>query len=42
MYVLWNTHQGYYARRNFDSARLAPAIRDRAQRFVNLVQAGNG
>lgn len=38
MYVLWNTHYGYYASRGFDSSRLSPVVRDRAQRFVNLVQ----
>ncbi len=38
MYVLWNTHHGYYSGRNFDPARLAPVVRDRAQRYVNLVQ----
>jgi len=42
MYVLWNTHFGYYSGRNFDPARLAPAVRDRAQRYVNLVQCGDG
>ena len=40
MYVLWNTHYGYYAGRNFNPARLAPSVRDRAQRYVNLVQDG--
>jgi len=39
MYVLWNTNHGYYSGRNFDPARLAPVVRDRAQRYVNLVQA---
>jgi hypothetical protein len=41
MYVLWNTHYGYYASRNFDPDRLAPSVRDRAQRYVNLVQDGD-
>ena len=41
MYVLWNTHYGYYAARNFNPARLAPVVRDRAQRYVNLVQCGD-
>ena len=41
MYVLWNTHYGYYAGRNFNPARLAPVVRDRAQRYVNLVQCGD-
>jgi hypothetical protein len=40
MYVLWNTHYGYYASRNFDPALIAPVVRDRAQRYVNLVQSG--
>jgi hypothetical protein len=38
MYVLWNTHYGYYANKGFDPDRLCPAVRDRAQRYVNLVQ----
>ena len=37
MYVLWNTKFGYYAKRGFVPARLAPVVQDRAQRFVNLV-----
>lgn len=37
MYVLWNTKFGYYARRGFSPLRLAATVRDRAQRFVNLV-----
>jgi hypothetical protein len=37
MYVLWNTGAGYYARKGFDSNRVAPTVKDRAQRFVNLV-----
>ena len=41
MYVLWNTRRGYYASRNFDPVRLSPVVRDRAQRFVNLVQCGD-
>jgi len=40
MYVLWNTHYGYYANRGFQSARLHPVVRDRAQRFVNLIERG--
>lgn len=40
MYVLWNTHYGYYASHKFNPTRLAPAVRDRAQRYVNLVQDG--
>jgi len=38
MYVLWNTHYGYYSHHQFNPARLAPVVRDRAQRFANLVQ----
>jgi len=38
MYVLWNTHFAYYSARNFDPARLGPIVRDRAQRYVNLVE----
>ena len=37
MYVMWNTKFGYYAKRGFVPARLAPVVQDRAQRFVNLV-----
>ncbi len=40
MYVLWNTRYGYYARHGFKPAHLDPSIRDRAQRFVNLIQRG--
>jgi hypothetical protein len=40
MYVLWNTHYGYYANRNFDPSLLGPKVRNRAQRFVNLVEWG--
>jgi hypothetical protein len=39
MYVLWNTRFGHYARKGFDPARLSSVIRDRARRFVNLVEA---
>ena len=38
MYVLWNTHYGYYASKGFNPDRLCSAVRDRAQRYVNLVQ----
>jgi hypothetical protein len=41
MYVLWNTCYGYYASKCFQPARLDPSVRDRAQRFVNLVECGN-
>lgn len=37
MYVLWNTRFGHYAHKGFDPARLSPVVRERAQRFVNLV-----
>jgi len=37
MYVLWNTRFGYYARKGFDPERLPAIVRDRAQRFVNLI-----
>jgi hypothetical protein len=40
MYVLWNTHYGYYASRGFNPSRLDAGERDRAQRFVNLVERG--
>ena len=40
MYVLWNTHYGYYARRGFEPTRLSPIVRDRAQCFANLVHCG--
>jgi hypothetical protein len=39
MYVLWNTRYGYYANRDFNPAKLAATVRDRAQRFVNLVES---
>src|SRR6266536_2361962 len=37
MYVLWNTRFGHYARNGFDPGRLSSILRDRAHRFVNLV-----
>jgi hypothetical protein len=40
MYVLWNTRYGYYASKGFNPVRLHPVVRDRAQRFVNLVERG--
>lgn len=40
MYVLWNTRHGYYAGREFSPARLHPVVRDRAERFANLVEDG--
>ena len=38
MYVLWNTRHGYYSARGFDPSRLSAVVRDRAQRFSNLVE----
>lgn len=38
MYVLWNTRHGYYAGRGFTPERLHAVVRDRAQRFTNLVE----
>ena len=38
MYVLWNTRFGYYAAKGFEPARLHPVVRDRAERFTNLVE----
>ena len=40
MYVLWNTHYGYYATHSFKPDRLNAVVRDRAQRYVNLIQRG--
>ncbi len=37
MYVLWNTRHGYYERRAFVKSRISPVVRERAERFVNLV-----
>ncbi len=37
MYVLWNTRFGYYASKSFDQRLLNGTVRDRARRFVNLV-----
>ena len=37
MYVLWNTRFGYYAKNGFSQKEISPVIRDRAGRFVNLV-----
>ena len=41
LYVLWNTRNGYYAGKNFNSDRLAPVVRDRAQRYANLVRCND-
>jgi hypothetical protein len=38
LYVLWNTRHGHYAAKGFSPGRLHPVIRDRAQRFTNLVE----
>jgi hypothetical protein len=38
MYVLWNTHYGYYASKGFNPSRLCSVVRDRAQRYVNLIE----
>jgi len=37
MYILWNTRMGYYAGKGFDQRLVSPIVRDRARRFVNLV-----
>jgi hypothetical protein len=37
MYVLWNTRFGYYASKRFEPRQLHRTVRNRAQRFVNLV-----
>lgn len=37
MYVLWNTGLGYYSKKGFSKHRISPVVKDRAQRFVNLV-----
>jgi hypothetical protein len=36
LYVMWNAGPAYYARRGFSPDRVAPLIKERAQRFVNL------
>lgn len=36
MYVMWNAGPYYYAKREFSPTRIAPSIRERAERFVNL------
>ncbi|HZV35066.1 MAG TPA: hypothetical protein VFB72_10880 [Verrucomicrobiae bacterium] len=41
MYVLWNTRYGYYAHKGFSQQLISPVVRDRAQRFVNLVYRPN-
>ena len=42
LYVMWNAGPGYYAQRGFLPARVAPAISERAQRYVNLRQMNLG
>lgn len=37
MYVLWNTRFGYYAQHHFDPRNISGTVRERAGRFVNLV-----
>ncbi|EEF57122.1 hypothetical protein [Pedosphaera parvula] len=37
MYVMWNTRFGYYAKKGFDVSKLNPVVKERAERFVNLV-----
>jgi len=41
MYVLWNTRYGYYAHKGFSQRQISPIVRDRARRFVNLVNRKN-
>jgi hypothetical protein len=41
MYVLWNAGFSFYASRGFNPANLSAAERDRAQRYVNLVESGD-
>lgn len=36
LYVMWNAGPGYYARKNFSPAQVAPSVRERAERFANL------
>lgn len=36
IYVMWNAGPYYYAKRGFSPGRVAPSIRERATRFVNL------
>jgi hypothetical protein len=37
MYVLWNSGFGYYTQKGFVPKRLCFVVRDRAQRYANLV-----
>jgi|SRR5665213_3080709 len=41
MYVLWNAGYSFYASRGFNPAKLSSTERDRAQRFVNLIENGD-
>ena len=36
LYVMWNAGPGYYARKNFSPAQVAPSVRERAERYANL------
>ena len=38
IYVLWNAGLSYYKASSFSAGRVRPAIRERAERFVNLRQ----
>src|SRR5258706_7340232 len=38
LYVLWNAGAGYYQRIGFIAARVAPLVRERAQRYSNLCE----
>ena len=40
LYALW-TAPGQFAQRNYDWQRLSPAVRERSQRFANLVEVGD-
>jgi hypothetical protein len=40
LYVLW-TAPGQFAKRNYDWQRLSPAVRERSERFANLVEVKN-
>ena len=42
LYVLWNGGSAYYERIGFAPARVRPAIRERARRFVNLRGKSSG
>jgi hypothetical protein len=37
MYVLWNTRYGYYAHNHFSKWQISSIVKERASRFVNLV-----